>query len=126
VKGTSGWQDATVQSASVSKLGGYVGWTDDALSLKFSGQHIFDLTDAQNFKIDGYTLFDLTGSYKFETANTTLNFGIQNLFDTDYTTIWGSRSKALYSGLVGSAVADAIFDYKGRGRTFGVSLTKVF
>ncbi|WP_320197855.1 TonB-dependent receptor [Agrobacterium sp. rho-13.3] len=126
VKGTSGWQDATVQSASVSKLGGYVGWTDDALSLKFAGQHIFDLTDAQNFKIDGYTLFDLTGSYKFETANTTLNFGIQNLFDTDYTTIWGSRSKALYSGLVGSAVADAIFDYKGRGRTFGVSLTKVF
>jgi iron complex outermembrane receptor protein len=126
VKGTSGWQNATVQSASVSKLGGYVGWTDDALSLKFAGQHIFDLTDAQNFKIDGYTLFDLTGSYRFETANTTLNFGIQNLFDTDYTTIWGSRSKALYSGLVGSAVADAIFDYKGRGRTFGVSLTKVF
>lgn len=126
VKGDNGWEKATVQNASVSKLGGYVGWTNDALSLKFTGQHIFDLTDADNFKIDGYTLFDLTGGYKFETANTTLNFGIHNLFDTEYTTIWGSRAKALYSGQVGTAIANEIFDYKGRGRTFAVSLTKVF
>ncbi len=126
VKGANGWEKATVQNASVSKLGGYVGWTDDALSLKFTGQHIFDLTDAKNFKIDGYTLFDLTGGYKFETANTTLNFGIQNVFDTEYTTIWGSRAKALYDQSVGSAIANEIFDYKGRGRTFAVSLTKVF
>ena len=126
VKGDNGWEKATVQNASVSKVGGYVGWTNDALSLKFTGQHIFDLTDADNFKIEGYTLFDLTGGYKFETANTTLNFGIQNLFDTDYTTVWGSRAKALYGGTVGQSVANEIFDYKGRGRTFAVSLTKVF
>lgn len=126
VKSNGDWRTATIQNASVSKLGGYVGWTNDALSLKLTGQHIFDLTDAQNFKIDGYTLFDLTGGYKFETASTTLNFGIQNLFDTDYTTVWGSRAKALYGASVGQAVGNEIFDYKGRGRTFAVSLTKVF
>ncbi len=126
VKSNGGWKTATIQNASVSKLGSYVGWTNDALSVRLSGQHIFDLTDADNFKIDGYTLFDLTGGYKFETASTTLNFGIQNLFDTDYTTIWGSRAKALYGASVGQAVGNEIFDYRGRGRTFAVSLTKVF
>ncbi len=113
----------SVGSASVSKLGGYVGWTNDALSLRFSGQHIFELTDAQNFTIDDYTLFDLTGGYRFENTDTTLNFGIHNVFDTDYTTVWGSRAKALYGGLQPTS---RCFDYKGRGRTFAVSLTKVF
>ncbi len=127
VKGNSGWETASIGNASVSKVGGYVGWANDELNVKLSGQHVFDLTDADNYKIDGYTLFDLTGGYKFDTANTTLNFGVLNLFDTDYTTVWGSRAKALYAGQVPSAaVADALFDYKGRGRTFAISLTKVF
>ncbi len=122
VKGKNGWVNDTVGTASVSKLGGYVGWTNDALSLRFSGQHVFSLTDADNFKIDGYTLFDLAGSYTFENSKTTLNFGVQNVFDTQYTTVWGSRAKALYGALADKSV----FDYKGRGRTFAVSLTKVF
>ena len=122
VKGDNGWEKDSVGTASVSKIGGYVGWTGDALNLKFSGQHVFELTDADAFKIDGYTLFDLTGGYTFENTDTTLNFGIQNVFDTDYTTIWGSRAKALY----GALADETVFDYKGRGRTFAVSLTKVF
>ncbi|MCD2179541.1 TonB-dependent receptor [Rhizobium sp. C1] len=122
VKGKNGWVNDTVGTASVSKLGGYVGWTNDALSLRLSGQHVFSLTDADNFKIDGYTLFDLAGSYTFENSKTTLNFGVQNVFDTQYTTVWGSRAKALYGALADKSV----FDYKGRGRTFAVSLTKVF
>lgn len=122
VRGNNGWVNDTVGTASVSKLGGYVGWDKDALSLRFSGQHVFSLTDADNFKIDGYTLFDLTGSYTFENTKTTLNFGVQNVFDTQYTTVWGSRAKALYGALADKS----IFDYKGRGRTFAISLTKVF
>jgi iron complex outermembrane recepter protein len=122
VKGDNGWEKGSVGSASVSKLGGYVGWTNDALSLKFSGQHVFELTDAKGFTIDDYTLFDLTGGYTFENTDTTLNFGIHNVFDTDYTTVWGSRAKALYGGLAD----ESVFDYKGRGRTFAISLTKVF
>lgn len=122
VKGPNGWQNGSIATASVSKAGGYVGWADDALSLKFSGQHIFGLSDADGFNIDGYTVFDLTGAYTFKSTETTVNFGIQNLFDADYTTIWGSRAQALYGALADKSV----FDYKGRGRTFGISVTKVF
>ncbi len=122
VKGDNGWENDTIGTASVSKLGGYVGWSNDELKLRFSGQHVFSLTDADDFKIDGYTLFDLLGSYTFENTDTTINFGIQNVFDTDYTTIWGSRAKALY----GALADESVFDYHGRGRTFAVSLTKIF
>ncbi|MCA1406469.1 TonB-dependent receptor [Ensifer sp. IC3342] len=122
VKDDDGWEKDSIGSASVSKLGGYVGWSNDALSVKFSGQHVFELTDADGFSIDDYTLFDLIGGYTFENTETTLNFGIQNVFDTDYTTVWGSRAKALY----GALADEAVFDYKGRGRTFAISLTKVF
>ena len=122
VKGDNGWENDTIGTASVSKLGGYVGWSNDELKLRFSGQHVFSLTDADDFKIDGYTLFDLLGSYTFENTDTTINFGIQNVFDTDYTTIWGSRAKALY----GALADESVFDYHGRSRTFAVSLTKIF
>ena len=122
VKGSDGWQKETIGTASVSKLGGYIGWQGEALSLRFEGQHVFALSDAAGYKIEPYTLFDLTGAYRFEKANATLNFGVLNLFNEEYTTIWGQRAQALYGGL-----ADAsIFDYKGRGRTFAVSLTKQF
>lgn len=122
VKGDDGWENDTIGTASVSKLGGYVGWSDQEWRLRFSGQHVFSLTDADDFKIDGYTLFDLQGSYTFASTNTTINFGVQNVFDTEYTTLWGSRAKALY----GALADESVFDYKGRGRAFAVSLTKVF
>lgn len=122
VKGDDGWEKDTVGSASVSKLGSYVGWRGDALSVRLQGQHVFNLSDADGYKIEGYTLFDLTGAYRFEKADMTVNFGIHNLFDTEYTTIWGSRAKALY----GALASEEVFDYKGRGRTFAISVTKVF
>ena len=122
VKEDGAWVNDSIGNASVSKLGGYVGWQGDALSLRLQGQHIFNLADADGYEIDGYTLFDLIGAYQLAQAGTTVNFGIQNLFDTDYTTIWGARAQALY----GALASEEIFDYKGRGRTFAVSLTKVF
>lgn len=122
VKSDAGWSNDSVGSASVSKLGGHIGWRGEALSLRLQGQHVFDLTDKDDYKIDGYTLFDLVGAYRFEDTATTVNFGVHNLFDKEYTTIWGSRAKALYGALAN----EAIFDYKGRGRTFAVSLTKAF
>ena len=122
VKTPAGWDTDSVGAASTSKLGGHIGWRGEALSVRLQGQHVFDLTDKDDYKIEGYTLFDLVGAYRFEDANATLNFGIHNLFDKDYTTIWGSRAKALY----GALASETIFDYKGRGRTFAVSLTKSF
>lgn len=122
VKTANGWEKESVGTASVSKLGGYVGWTHDNFNMKFAGQHVFSLEDASNKEIEAYTLFDLTGAYRFDEQNTTLRFGVLNLFDKDYNTVWGSRAKALYGALAN----EAIFDYKGRGRTFAVSVTKVF
>ena len=122
VKDDDGWSKYTVGSSSVSKLGAHIGWKGEALSVQLQGQHVFDLSDSDGYKIDGYTLFDLTGAYRVESMDATLNFGIHNLFDKDYTTIWGQRAKALY----GALADESIFDYKGRGRTFAVSLTKVF
>ncbi|PZQ17889.1 MAG: TonB-dependent siderophore receptor [Ancylobacter novellus] len=116
------WRNDTVGSASVSKLGGHLGWKGQGLSVRLDAQHVFDLSGAGGYKIKGYTLFDLTGAYTFEAADVTLNFGVHNLFDKTYTTIWGQRAKALY----GALADDAVFDYKGRGRTFAASVTKTF
>ncbi len=73
---------------------------------------MFDYTDASDNKLNGYTVFDLVGSYKLPVGS--LGFGIQNLFDRDYTTIWGQRAQIVYSAQYDAAA----YDYKGRGRTY--------
>jgi iron complex outermembrane receptor protein len=116
------WVKDTIGSASVSKLGGHIGWSNETLNLRLQGQHVFDLEDNSDYKIEGYTLFDLIGSYHVEKADMTVNFGVHNLFNKEYNTVWGSRAKALY----GALAPEEIFDYKGRGRTFALALSKNF
>ncbi|WP_273726727.1 TonB-dependent receptor [Brucella gallinifaecis] len=122
VKNDGDWVKDTIGSASVSKLGGHIGWGNDQLNLRLQGQHVFNLDDYAGYKIEGYTLFDLMGSYRVEKIDTTLNFGVLNLLNKEYNTVWGSRAKALYSALA----PEEIFDYKGRGRTFALSVSKKF
>lgn len=55
----------------------------------------FDVSDAQGYKVDGYTTVDLLGSYQLPVG--TLSFSIENLFDRDYTTVWGQRAPLYYS-----------------------------
>lgn len=57
----------------------------------------FDVSDAQGYKVDGYTTVDLLGSYQLPVG--TLSFSIENLFDRDYTTVWGQRAPLYYSGV---------------------------
>jgi iron complex outermembrane recepter protein len=121
-KGADGWYQESVGTASTSKAGGYVGWGNETFSVRLTGEHVFSLEDDDGYEIEGYNLFNLGGRYTLADQATTINFGIQNLFDTDYTTVWGSRAKALY----GALVDESVFDYHGRGRTFAVSVTKVF
>ncbi|MBO0662303.1 TonB-dependent receptor [Jiella sp. MQZ9-1] len=122
VKNGGEWQASSVTDASNSTLGGHIGWSNDVFRVALNGQHVFDYTDHNDLKLKGYTLFDLVGSYKYEPADITVNFGVLNLFDKDYTTIWGQRAKIFYGAYAG----DKVFDYKGRGRTFTVSMTKTF
>ncbi|MNC76125.1 Ferric aerobactin receptor precursor [compost metagenome] len=65
-------------------------------------------------------MFDLLGSQALPVG--TLNFGIQNLLDKDYTTVWGQRAQVFYSANI---PAD-LFDYHGRGRTYSLSYSVEF
>ncbi|KJY82129.1 aerobactin siderophore receptor iutA [Vibrio galatheae] len=115
VKGDEGWQDYDAGYASTSKANAWAGWYDADLAVKLQGQTMFDYEDASNNKLEGYTLFDLVGSYQLPVGS--LGFGIQNLFDEDYTTAWGQRAQILYSAHYEAAA----YDYKGRGRTYTVN-----
>ncbi len=112
VKGDDGWEDFTAGEASTSKANAWAGWYTTNLAVKLQGQTMFDYEDDSDNKLDGYTVFDLVGSYQLPVGS--LGFGIQNLFDKDYTTIWGQRAQIVYS----SHYDAAAYDYKGRGRTF--------
>ncbi|NQZ41555.1 TonB-dependent receptor [Moritella sp.] len=103
------WDDLSAGEASSSKASSWVGWYGSDLSLKVQSQTMFDYEDADENELDGYTVFDLLGSYQLPVGS--LGFGIQNLFDKDYTTAWGQRAQILYSN-------EEAFDYKGRGRTY--------
>ncbi|MDC5818656.1 TonB-dependent receptor [Vibrio europaeus] len=112
VKGDNGWEDYDAGYASTSKANAWAGWYDADLAVKLQSQTMFDYEDASNNKLDGYTLFDLVGSYQLPVGS--LGFGIQNLFDKDYTTAWGQRAQIIYS----THYESAAYDYKGRGRTY--------
>lgn len=112
VKGDDGWQDFTAGEASTSKANAWAGWVDSELSVKVQSQTMFDYKDDDKNELNGYTVFDLVGNYQLPVGS--LGFGIQNLFDKDYTTIWGQRAQIVYS----SHYESAAYDYKGRGRTF--------
>ncbi|MCG9575787.1 TonB-dependent receptor [Vibrio tubiashii] len=112
VKGDNGWEEYDAGYASTSKANAWAGWYDADLAVKLQSQTMFDYEDASNNKLDGYTLFDLVGSFQLPVGS--LGFGIQNLFDKDYTTAWGQRAQIIYS----THYESAAYDYKGRGRTY--------
>ncbi|SQI26389.1 Aerobactin siderophore ferric receptor protein IutA [Salmonella enterica subsp. arizonae] len=49
------------------------------------------MSDAKGYSIDGYTTVDLLGSYQLPVGK--LSFSVENLFDRDYTTVWGSAHR---------------------------------
>lgn len=115
------WKKWDVIYASPSKATAYVGWAPDPWSLRVQSTQSFDLSDASGNKIDGYNTVDFIGSYGLRVGK--LSFSIENLFDRDYTTVWGQRAPLLYSPTYGSP---SLYDYKGRGRTFGVNYSVLF
>ncbi|MDK9736819.1 TonB-dependent receptor [Vibrio sp. D404a] len=112
VKGDDGWEDQSAGEASTSKASAWAGWYDADLSLKVQSQTMFDYEDDSDNKLNGYTVFDLVGTYQLPVGS--LGFGIQNLLNKDYTTIWGQRAQILYA----THYESAAYDYRGRGRTY--------
>ncbi|MCY1269857.1 Ferric aerobactin receptor [compost metagenome] len=124
------WEKQDVTAASPSKATAFVGWQNGETAVRLQGVRTFNLSDDGNLvggrfdgndhKIDGYTTFDLLGSQVLPVG--TLNFGIQNLLDKDYTTVWGQRAQVFY----GTLAPTELFDYKGRGRTYSLSYSVDF
>ncbi|KTF17982.1 TonB-dependent receptor [Pseudoalteromonas sp. H105] len=110
------WEKVTVTQASSSKLTSYVSWQKEDLNLRLQSKTMFDLEDDANKKIDGYTLLDLTASYPL--AQGQVYFSINNVLDKTYTTQWGKRAIYFYSPKYGP---EALYDHKGRGRSFALT-----
>lgn len=115
LKQNGDWQRSAVTEASPSKLGAFAGWEGERFGARLQALHSFDLKDGLRQALDGYTTVDLIGHYRLPAGQ--LNFGVQNLLDKDYATIWSQRAKYFY----GALAAKETFDYRGRGRTFGLS-----
>lgn len=111
------WQKQEIYNASPSKLVTYIGYNIQNWSFRFQSLQNFKQKDELNNVVEGYNTSDLMMGYRFNWGK--FNLGIQNLFNTDYQTIWSKRSQVLYStyGL------PELFNYKGRGRTFNLSYT---
>ncbi|PJJ66270.1 TonB-dependent receptor [Chryseobacterium geocarposphaerae] len=114
------WQKQEIYNASPSKLVTYIGYNVKNWSFRFQSLQNFKLKDDINNEIDGYNTSDLMVGYRFNWGK--FNLGIQNIFNTDYQTIWSKRSQVLYS----SYGIPELFNYKGRGRTFNLSYTFEF
>ncbi|WP_153786863.1 TonB-dependent receptor [Pseudomonas sp. EMN2] len=107
------WIKRDARYASLSKATAFVGWKGDGRSARLQANHAITLKDDAHHQIDGYTTFDLLGSQA--TGFGTFSAGIQNLFDKQYSTVWGQRATLFYSPTYGPAY---LYDYQGRGRTY--------
>ncbi|MFE8117782.1 TonB-dependent siderophore receptor [Brenneria goodwinii] len=115
------WEKLDVRDASASKAVAYVNWAPDDWSLRLQSQQSFDLSDAQGRKINGYNTLDFIGSYQLSVGK--VSFSVENLLDKQYTTTWGQRAPLQYSPTYGPA---SLYEYKGRGRTFGLTYSATF
>lgn len=114
------WQKQDISNASPSKLVTYIGYNVKNWSFRFQSLQNFKQKDELNNVVDGYNTSDLMVGCRFNWGK--INLGVQNIFNTDYQTIWSKRSQVLYS----SYGLPELFNYKGRGRTFNLSYTFEF
>ncbi|MDR0195765.1 MAG: TonB-dependent siderophore receptor [Myroides sp.] len=120
VKQNDDWKKQDITSASPSKVIGYSGYTYNNWSFRLQSTQSLKLTDDADNVIKAYNTADLMIEYKLPVGY--LNLGVQNLFNTDYQSIWSKRSQTLYSVYN----LPALFDYNGRGRTFTLTYSYSF
>lgn len=131
-RSTDGWKKRGIYYASPSKLTAYVGRSQGPWTARLQAVHSLKLhSDMASFgngaseTLPALTLVDLMGSYRFNHgggAQGTLTVGIQNLFNRQYATRWSEQAKLAYA----SSIAPHVLDFKGRGRTLGVSYTLTY
>ncbi|WP_342221749.1 TonB-dependent siderophore receptor [Candidatus Fukatsuia endosymbiont of Tuberolachnus salignus] len=115
------WRKLTIDTASPSKATAYVGWTTDNWELRVQSENTFDMSDGQDRKINGYNTIDFLGSYALPVGK--VSFGVENVLNKEYATVWGQRAPILYSPAYGSP---DLYNYQGRGRTFRLNYSVIF
>lgn len=121
VEANDKWIKQSLFTASPSKVLGYLGYQKNNFSIRLQSQQTFNLEDSVKSQIDGYNIADATVGYK--TSLGKFSLGVQNVFNTDYQTIWSARAEKLYGK---SLPLPGLFYYKGRGRTFTISYNLEF
>lgn len=117
VKSGNDWRRQMVTDASPDKLVAFTGWRNDRAAARLQATHLRDVDDSAGNRLEGYTTLDLLGSYRTASLGR-FSFGVQNLLDRDYTSTWSQRAKLFYAG---QGVIPQVFDFSGRGRTFGLT-----
>ena len=112
VKEDGDWVEKAATYASLPKVTAFTRWQDDLHSVRLQASHSFDIEDDAGQAIDGTTLLDLQASRRLPVGQ--LNFGVTNLLDRQYQTVWGQRAQLFY----GDRFAYEPFDFKGKGRTY--------
>ena len=116
-KQDNSWKLQTVGNISTSKATAFIGWSNKIIGFKAQAFRSFDAKDYLDNKFKGYTTLDLLGNVKLPLGR--LSFGVQNLLNQEYQTIWSQRAQVLYKTLGNPA----LYYYNGRGRTYNLSYT---
>ncbi|MBB5637794.1 iron complex outermembrane receptor protein [Pedobacter cryoconitis] len=116
-KQDNSWKLQTIGNISTSKAVAFVGWNSKIIGFKAQVFRSFDTKDYLDNKFKGYTTLDLLGNVKLPLGR--LSFGVQNLLNKEYQTIWSQRAQFLYKGLGDPA----LYYYNGRGRTYNLTYT---
>lgn len=121
VENNDQWQKQSIFTASPSKLATHIGYKNNRWNVRLQNLQSFKLEDEDNKEVNAYNITDLMLSYQLPFGQ--INLSTQNLFNTDYQTVWSHRAEALYSA---SLPVEGLFYFRGRGRTFNLSFTYNF
>lgn len=110
------WERRDARYASLSSATAFAGWRAGPRAARLQASHAFDLKDDGNRKIDGYTTVDTVLSQQTRIGR--FAFGVQNLLNKRYSTVWGQRAAMFYSPTYGPAY---LYNYQGRGRTYSLT-----
>jgi len=111
------WQDLSVTTASPSKATAYINWATNKTNTRLQTTQLFDYEDGDDESIDGYNTVDLLTSVRLPVGS--MQFGVTNLFNEDYETLWSQRADVFY-GLTN------LTEYRGQGRTYSVNYNVKF
>lgn len=120
-KDSGEWQDLTIDSASPSKASAYLAWQADSLQARLQTMQMFSYEDSADNKLEGYNTVDLLTGVALPVG--ALQFGITNLLNTEYDTLWSQRAQSTYSSLIPNT---SLVKFQGQGRTYSVNYSVEF